>query len=300
MPDKQIFFDPQRKRWKRLRRILDAAAVVSTLVLAVFIFNVLRYQQLPELLLPTLRHNYKALPSRALLPNGAKAPRPARRKTTRKPSDIPFNTGEGLRAAYYVPDDAASYSSFKEHVQQLDLLFPQWLHVDAPQATLLAINNESHREYPVVDGAAVHDPDEDNRVKRVIQAAKEDTEIFPHLNNFNPNTQSWDSAIGGVLKDQGKRAALRQQILRLFTAYPVYRGLSLDFESLPDDAGPAYLSFIQELYAGMHPRNLRLYVNTAVSTPDDDLKLIAASSDGIILMNYDQHQITSEPGPVAG
>ena len=102
MPDRQIFFDPQRKRWKRLRRILDATAVVSTLVLAVFIFNVLRYQQLPELLLPVPRHNYKALPDRTPLLRGAKGQRPARRKTGRKPSDIPFNTGEGLRAAYYV------------------------------------------------------------------------------------------------------------------------------------------------------------------------------------------------------
>jgi len=25
--NRQIFFDPQRKRWKRLRRILDAVAV---------------------------------------------------------------------------------------------------------------------------------------------------------------------------------------------------------------------------------------------------------------------------------
>ena len=39
MPDKQIFFDPQRKRWKRLLRILNVTAVVSTLVLGIFIFN---------------------------------------------------------------------------------------------------------------------------------------------------------------------------------------------------------------------------------------------------------------------
>jgi cellulose synthase/poly-beta-1,6-N-acetylglucosamine synthase-like glycosyltransferase/peptidoglycan/xylan/chitin deacetylase (PgdA/CDA1 family)/spore germination protein YaaH len=298
MPDKQIFFDPQRKRWKRLRRILDIIAVVSTLVLAVFIFNVLRNQHLPELLLPVPKHNYKALNDRTPLLRGAKA-RAARRKTGRKPSDIPFNTGEGLRAAYYVQYDAASYSSFKQHVHQIDLLFPEWLHVDAPQATLLAINNDSHREYPVVDGATVHDPDDMDRIKRVIQASKEDTEIFPHLNNFNPNTQYWDSTFGDVLKDKNKRAALRQQILRFFTAYPVYRGLSLDFESLPDDADPAYLSFIQELYADMHPRNLRFYVNTVVSISDNDLKLIAANSDGIILMNYDQHQVTSGPGPIA-
>jgi peptidoglycan-N-acetylglucosamine deacetylase len=299
MPDRQIFSDPQRKRWRRLRRIFDIAAVLSTLVLVGFIFNVLRVQHLPELLLPAPKHNYKALPDRDLVVRGAKAPRPARRKTDRKPDEIPLNSGEGLRAAYYVPYDEASYSSFKEHVHQIDLLFPEWLHVDAPQPTLLAINNDSHREYPVIDGATVHDPDDLGRIKRVIQETKEDTEIFPHLNNFNANTQTWDSDVGGLLKDQNKRTALRLQIIRFLSAFPAYRGLSLDFESLPDDANPAYLSFIRELYADMHPRNLRLYVNTAVATPDADLKQIAGNSDGLILMNYDQHQVTSDPGPIA-
>ena len=244
MPDKQIFFDPQRKRWKRLRRILDVSAVVITLVLAGFIFNVLRVQPLPELLLPTPKHNFKALPDRTLQLKGAKA-RPARRKTGRKPSEIPLNSGEGLRAAYYVPYDEASYASFKEHVHQIDMLYPEWLHVDSPNATLLSIHNDSHREYPIVDGSAVHDPDEDNRIKRVIQEAKEDTEIFPHLNNYNPGTQNWESSYGDVLKNPANRAALRRQILRFFDTYPVYRGLSLDFESLPDSASPAYMSFIK-------------------------------------------------------
>jgi hypothetical protein len=134
MPDRQIFFDPQRKRWKRLRRILDISAVVFTLVLAGFIFNVLRFQQLPLLPLDVPKHNFKALPD---IHPGRGVPRPARRKTDRKPSDIPFNTGEGLRAAYYIPDDATSYSSLKEHVHQIDLLFPQWLHAVSPQGALM-------------------------------------------------------------------------------------------------------------------------------------------------------------------
>src|ERR1035438_8942474 len=151
MPEKQIFFDPQRKRWKRLRRVLDAVAVVSTLVLAGFIFNVMRYQHLPGLGLTTPKHNYKALPEPVL--RGQKALRPARRKTTRKPSDIPFNSGEGLRAAYYVQDDPASYSSLKAHIHQIDLLFPQWLHATSPEGTLMATNPDNHRDFPVVDGA---------------------------------------------------------------------------------------------------------------------------------------------------
>ena len=299
MPDKQIFFDPQRKRWKRLRRILDATAVISTLVVAIFIYNVLRYQRMPELLLPASRHNYKALPERAILLHGVKEQRPARRKTTRKPSDIPLNTGEGLRAAYYVQDDPASYSSFKEHVQQIDMLFPQWLHINSTQGTLMATSSDHLHEYAIVDGATVHDPDDSNRVKRVIEATKADTEVFPHLHNFNSISQSWDPAVAVVLANASKRSALRQQIIRFLAAYPVYRGLSLDLENLPNSAIPDYLTFIQELYADLHPRNLRLYVSTLVSASDDSLKRIAANSDGIVLMNYDQHEIESQPGPIA-
>jgi len=299
MPDRQIFFDPERKRWKRLRRIFDATAVLSTLVFAGFIFNVLRGQHLPELLLPIPKHNYKALPDQSALQRSLKGQRPTRRKTARRPSEIPLNTGEGLRAAYYVQDDEASYSSLKEHVHQIDMLFPQWLHIDSPQGTLMMMSSDNLSEYPVISGATVHDPDDMNRVKRVIQAAHTDTEIFPHLNNYDPHTQQWDKGVGGVLQDPQKSALLVRQVMRFLIAYPVYRGLSLDIESIPDDADSAYLSFIQALYAEMRARNLRLYVNVAVATSDSDLKTIAANSDGIVLMNYDEHQDTSDPGPIA-
>src|SRR6202789_1056516 len=296
--NRQIFFDPQRKRWKRLRRILDAVAVVSTVILVLFFLNVVKNQHLPELLLPTPKRNYRAIQEQAAAIK-AKYLRPARRKTERKPSEIPFNTGEGLRAAYYVPYDEASYSSFKQHVHQIDMLFPEWLHVDSSKPRLLAIDNESHRAYPVLDGATVHDPDDLGRIKRTIQLAREDTEILPHVNNYNSNTQDWDTKVGQLLMDAANRAALRQQILRFLAAFPSYRGLSLDFESLPDDTSPAYMAFIQELYADMHARNLRLYVTAAARTDSKLLKVIATNSDGIVLMNYDQHEATSDPGPIA-
>src|SRR3569833_3632034 len=137
MLDRQIFSDPQRTRWKRLRRILDVTAVISTLVLAGFIFNVLRGQHLPGLLFPDQKHNYRALQKHPAVPRGSKAAHSARRKTDRRPSDIPLNAGEGLRAAYYVPYDDASYASFRQHVHQIALLFPEWLHVEASSPQLL-------------------------------------------------------------------------------------------------------------------------------------------------------------------
>jgi cellulose synthase/poly-beta-1,6-N-acetylglucosamine synthase-like glycosyltransferase/peptidoglycan/xylan/chitin deacetylase (PgdA/CDA1 family)/spore germination protein YaaH len=296
--DHQIFFDPLRKRWKRLRRVLDVAAVLFTLILTAFIFNILHTQHLPELLLPVPRHNYRALPDRTPLLH-VRGKHLAHRKTSRKPSEIPLNTGEGLRAAYYVQDDAASYSSLKEHIHQIDILFPQWLHVDSPKGTLMEMSADNLREYPVIEGDVIHDPDHSNKIKNLIQAAREQTDIFPNVNNYNPHTQSWDSGVGDVLEDDDQSAALIGQLMRFLTASPAYGGISLDFESLPDDSGPAYLGFIKALYAQMHARNLRLYVNLGASTSTSDLQAIAANSDAIILMNYDQHEENSDPGPVA-
>ena len=50
----------------------------------------------------------------------------------------------------------------------------------------------------------------------------------------------------------------------------------------------------------MHPLHLRLYVNVPVDDDDWDFKFYAAHSDGIILMDYDQHEPASAPGAVAG
>ena len=107
----------------------------------------------------------------------------------------------------------------------------------------MAMSGDNLSEYPVIEGNTVHDPDYSNVVKGVIQKARVDTEIFPHLNNYNPHTQSWDSNVGNVLEDEGKRAALLSQVMRFLIAYPVYRGLSLDIESIANDADPAYLTF---------------------------------------------------------
>ena len=298
MPDKQIFFDPQRTRWKRLRRILDITAVTSTLVLAGFIFNVLRVQRLPELLLPNQKHTYRGLQNRTQLNHNVRSQHPAHRKTDRRPSEIPFNADEGLRAAYYIPDDRASYSSLKEHLHQIDLLFPQWLHVDG-NSTELEGTNQDGFEFPIFQGSVVHDPDSDNRIKGEIQKTHDDTEIFPHFNNVNFHTSTFDPAAGDILKDPAKREVLRKELQRFFTAFPGYHGLSLDIENLNDDARPFYLKFIEEVYSDLHSRNLRLYVNMPVSASAEELKTVAANSDAIILMNYDQHETSSEPGPVA-
>jgi len=106
-------------------------------------------------------------------------------------------------------------------------------------------------------------------------------------------------SIGDFLSNPASRARFLTQTDQFLAANPSYRGLSLDFEEIPTEAQPGYMALLAALYQDFQPRKLKLYVNAPVGDDDFDLKYIADHSDGILLMNYDQHQTGSAPGPIA-
>jgi peptidoglycan-N-acetylglucosamine deacetylase len=298
--NRQIFYDPQRKRWKRLRRIFDVMALFALVLVAIFLIGLFRMKPLPDFLLGTQKHNFRTLANQpSTLKSGQKLHRSAHRKTDLKPSDVPLNSGEGLRAAYYVDWDAASYSSLKQHIKQIDLLFPEWLHVVTPDGSLTSYTSDS-RPFAVIDKAGVHSVDIADKVARTIAVNHVDTEIFPLVNNVSdPVSGSFMPEVGEFLSSETARSNFVKQIDTFLAANPSYRGISLDFEEIPTAAQPGYKALIAALYNDFHPRNLRLYVNTPVGDDDYDLKYIADHSDGVLLMNYDEHQTESGPGPIA-
>ena len=187
--NKPIFYDPQRKRWKRLRRVFDSLALAGAVVGILFVIGLLRMRPLRALDLRSATRRYRALhqpPAPELTPK-EKLNHSAHRHSDLKPSDVVLNTGEGLRAAFYTDTDPASYASFKQHVRQIDILFPEWLHVIGPDGSLTAYSSDN-TPFAVVDKAGVHGVDRENKVVKTITAAREDTEIFPLVNNYNPLT----------------------------------------------------------------------------------------------------------------
>jgi len=296
-----VFYDPKRTRWKRLRRIFDVLALMGVFLGAVFIVGLLQIKPLPELRLNSQTRNYKALasPPKPVIKPGQKAVLSAHRKTETKPSDIVLNSGEGLRAAYYVDWDPASYSSLKQHIKQIDLLFPEWLHVIGPDGGLTAYSAEDNRPFAVVDNAGVHHVDQENKIARTIAANRVDTEVFPLVNNFDLIKNVYADSVGAFLSSPTARAKFIHQIDRFLAANNSYRGLTLDFQDIPLEAQPGFKALLAALYADLHPRNLRLYVNTLVGDADFDLAYMAANSDGLLLMNYDEHQPATGPGPLA-
>jgi cellulose synthase/poly-beta-1,6-N-acetylglucosamine synthase-like glycosyltransferase/peptidoglycan/xylan/chitin deacetylase (PgdA/CDA1 family)/spore germination protein YaaH len=298
--NKPVFYDPQRKRWKRLRRIFDMLALFGLVVGIVFTFGVLSMKPLPELILATPTRNYKALANRPKpIVKPGKAAKSAHRKTETKPSDVVLNSGEGLRAAFYVDWDAASYSSLKEHIKQIDLLFPEWIHVITPDGNLTAYSIDDNHPFPIIDDTGVHNVDQENKVARAI--GSDDAEVFPQVNNFDTLQNRFSDTLGPFLTNETARDNFIRQVDRFLAANPTYRGLNIDFELIPTAAQPAFQSLIATLYADFHSRKvpLRLYINVPVDDPDFNFGFLAAHSDGLVLMDYDEHQGPTEPGPIA-
>ncbi len=299
--NKPVFYDPQRKRWKRLRRIFDVAALFGLMLGGIFVVGLLRMKPLPNLTLTTQGRNLRfvAAPPKPVVKPGQKVILSAHRKTSLKPSDVTLNTGEGLRAAYYVDWDAASYSSLKQHVRQIDLLFPMWLHVLDAGGGLTGFTADDNTPFAVVDKGGVHPVDQENKVARAIAAARSDTEVFPMVDNYDVLHGTYSGELDDFLSSEAGRANFVQQVDRFVGSNPMYRGISLDFEEIPLDGQPDYNELVAALYADLHPRGLRLYLNTPVGDPDFDLAFLSAHSDGLMLMDYDQHQALSAPGPIA-
>jgi cellulose synthase/poly-beta-1,6-N-acetylglucosamine synthase-like glycosyltransferase/peptidoglycan/xylan/chitin deacetylase (PgdA/CDA1 family)/spore germination protein YaaH len=299
--NRQVFYDPQRKRWKRLRRVFDSLALGGAVLGVLFVVGLVKMKPMQGLDLRSATKRYRALsnPPAPELKSHEKFNRSAHRKSDLKPSDVVLNSGEGLRAAFYTDADPASYASFKAHVKQIDLLFPEWLHVISPDGSLTAYTS-GNMPFPVVDAAGVHGVDRENKIVRAITAAKEDTEIFPMVNNYSPTDGVFEPSVEQFLLDASAQANFVRQIDQFLAANTRYSGITLDFQGIPQDASSAYGQLVQTLYDDLHSRNLKLYVNVPVNDNSVDLQFLGGHSDGVVLMNYDQHQTGTDPGPVAG
>ena len=58
---KQVFYDPMQARWRRIRRIFDAAAIAFSLLVVFFIYSALRSEPLPDLSWLAEKKPYHAL-----------------------------------------------------------------------------------------------------------------------------------------------------------------------------------------------------------------------------------------------
>src|SRR5579863_6956304 len=207
---KQIFFDPDRKRWRRLRFVLDASVIIVTLLFVLFVFSIVRGSAVPAVTLPAVKKPYHALKD-----NQKRKPLPrlsTHRKTKRPASQVVLNSDEGIRGAFYVQWDAASFASLKEYYPQIDLLFPEWMHVLTADGRLQAAT-ESNTLYDVIDPNSKPRPIDD-KVMSFLKSEKAQTEVFPLVNNIDPVTNRWNPDTAKVMANPAARLRFREELLK--------------------------------------------------------------------------------------
>jgi cellulose synthase/poly-beta-1,6-N-acetylglucosamine synthase-like glycosyltransferase/spore germination protein YaaH/peptidoglycan/xylan/chitin deacetylase (PgdA/CDA1 family) len=278
-PRKPIFYDEQRRRWRRTSRVLEISGAIFTLLVITFFISILISPRLPEPLLPTNRNALHPVYEKTKAKITLK--RPGRHRRIESLGQIPA-TYDPLRAAFYVSWDPTSLAALQQHFHDIDLLIPERLH-------------------SITSGGRLDVEDDPKLAAWQQTLAQQNPPIeiptMPLMNNSDGTNWLTDE-MAAMLKDPTARQHLTQQAVQ-YISTSHYAGLVVDFEEIPEKSQKDFSQFIAELSTALHNSNLKLMVCLPAADWIYDYASIGKSSDAVILMNYDQHWLTSAPGPIA-
>ncbi|HVA95279.1 MAG TPA: glycosyltransferase [Candidatus Dormibacteraeota bacterium] len=275
---KPIFYDEQRRRWRRTSRVLEICGAIFTLLVIIFFISVLVNPHLPEPLLPTNRSALHAIRKKVRPKITLK--RRGRHARVEALGQMP-DTYDPLRAAFYVSWDPSSLAALQQHYRSIDVLIPERLHS--------------------ITATGRMDIEADPKLAAWQQSLQQTSNIeiptMPLMNNSDGTNWLTDE-MAAMLKNPAARQHLAQQAVQ-YIAQHHYAGLVVDFEEVPGKSQKDFTQFIAELAADLHNENLKLMVCLPAADWAYNYAAIGKTSDAIILMNYDQHWLTSAPGPIA-
>jgi len=194
----------------------------------------------------------------------------------------------GLQRHFYATADEESLASLRLHARDIDLASPQWFQVDA-----------SGR---LVDRADTAVADWARRAKVRLMPLVLNQDFRPEIAHLVLTDASIQAELVRALVQAGARLKLR--------------GFQVDFENVPAGDRAAFTAFIRSLSEKLRGRGLRLSVAVpaplfaapSAGNPEPtneralafDYRALAAASDFLTVMTYDQHTSNDNPGPVSG
>ncbi len=306
-----VFYDPQGRRWRHVRRTYLAIAIVATALIAIFIASVLANPLLPRLNLrplaslpratdikpqppPALTANPREVKAKKAQAELQKAYQQVKRVpgkpseqlpivpppvTTPLPAPASFNAKE-LAIGFYINWDESSYASLERNLDHLDWVVPQWVRILDPKSGTNPIEVDLHA--PALN---------------LIREKRPQIQILPMVQNLND--EKWETGVlAHAMADEDSRQRLISALGELVEQNK-FAGVCIDFEEPLDETQPKLLRFMQELSAAFKPHGWLV----VQAVPFDDEKWnyseYAAASDYLMLMAYDQHWAVKESGSVA-
>ncbi|HEY5070703.1 MAG TPA: glycosyltransferase [Caulobacteraceae bacterium] len=268
-----IFHDPSGRRARRANLGVGLVIALAALVVAGFFATLAFAPRLPSLTLKDPQvfqamHVETAHRFRGQV-DWRKIPRPGRASTG--------GPARPLSVGFYVSWDESSRVSLKRHVNQLDVVAPQWV------ALAGSLGRVSLTSDPQADA--------------IIASAKRPPSVLPMVHNAHNDLADGPLA-SNLLTNPAARAALLSNLVVIARQHG-YAGYVFDFENLSREALAQYPGFVAEARAVLKPLGREVWVATPFGDDSWPLQRLQAAADTTVLMAYDQHWATGDPGPAA-
>lgn len=268
-----IFHDPSGRRSRLVRLVSGLLIAVALLVGAGFFATLAFAPRLPGV---TLKDPHVL---RALHVETAHKLK-GRHAWTAAPHPRRLDMGDPARplaVGFYVSWDETSRASLRAHIDQLDVVSPQWVGLTA---------------------AGTLDVTQDPQARAIIATAQRRPSLMPGV--YNAKDGIWNGpAADRVLTDPKARGAMIDQLVALARAQG-FSGYVFDFENLSPAGVAAYPAFISQARTVLKPLGREVWVTAPFADDSWPLAKLQAASDALILMAYDQHWGTGDAGPPAG
>ena len=291
---KPIFYDAEKVRWRRTRRIMEISGALLTLLLVYFFLTIAGSVELPAALLPDTRPIYHSIKKKLLKPV---VQREGRHKRVANIGQVPA-AYDPLRSAFFVSWDPNSLASLKKHYRDIDLLMPEQLHAVTPDGAITVVDYERNQTVQASPAEALSRLQQD-KLHQWMRSLNPPLELpmMGLLNNYDG--QVWRvKEMAELLANPAARSRLISDVTQ-YAVMAKQAGIVVDFEEVPDASQENFQKFIGQFAPAMHAVGLKLMIALPARDDSYDYEFFGKETDAIILMNYDQHWLTSPPGPIA-
>ncbi|HLY78523.1 MAG TPA: glycosyltransferase [Caulobacteraceae bacterium] len=275
-----IFHDPTGRRDRRARLGVGLLVSLAALIVAGFFATLAFAPLLPQLSLKDPRVLQALHVETAHRLRG----RPGWTHVPRRPNaGAPGGATRPLSVGFYVSWDESSLPSLAAHIDQLDVVSPQWIFLNGSLGPVTVTS--------------------DPRAEAVIASAKTAPSVLPSITNAHDGLFDGQLA-DNLLVNPAARTALVTNLVNV-AKNRGYGGYIFDLENLSPQALAQYPGLVAQARAALKPLGREVWVTAPFANPDWNLKTFQSVSDTIVLMAYDEHwggdagQGGGQPGPPA-
>ena len=273
--DQFVFHDPSGARARHVTLGVGLLVSLAAALVALFFATLAFAPRMPDLRLkdPRVLQALHAETAHRLLKG-----KPAWTRIPRPHAPGASGAGRPLSVGFYVSWDEGSRASLADHVDQLDVVAPQWIAIDGSLGRV----------------QVTADP----QATAIIAAAKTPPSLLPVVHNARDAVWNGPQADALILNPAARRA-LVANLVTLARAHG-YAGYVFDLENLSPRGAAAYPDLIAEARAALKPLGREVWLTAPVDDEAWPFRRLQAAADAIVLMAYDQHYGTGDPGPPAG